>query len=260
MAVFPADSVRTKTWGTELLTSADLHAQLDLIHAYIQAMLNSSTGHDHDGTSNNGPKLTPANLLIASQAQGDLLYASSSTAWSRLAKGTASQLLAMNSGATAPEWKTVNLSPDGSVVQVVNVQSGAVASCAGNIPSDDTIPQNTEGTEVMTLAITPLATTNKLKIQVVVNYGGANADLTAALFQDTTAGALAAAQNFQATNSPSQVVFTHYMTAGTTSSTTFKVRIGHPSGTAIFNGVGGPTRVMGGVMASSITITEIKAS
>lgn len=36
-------------------------------------------------------------------AEGDLLYRTS-TAWTRLAKGAAGQLLRMNSGATAPEW------------------------------------------------------------------------------------------------------------------------------------------------------------
>lgn len=39
----------------------------------------------------------------ASQASGDLLYRGS-TEWERLAKGTAAQVLTMNSGATAPEW------------------------------------------------------------------------------------------------------------------------------------------------------------
>ena len=57
MAVFPSDSIRTKNWGTEILTDADLEAQLDLLHAYFTAALNSSTGHTHDGTSNQGPKL-----------------------------------------------------------------------------------------------------------------------------------------------------------------------------------------------------------
>ena len=41
---------------------------------------------------------------ISSFTAGDLLYASGSTALSKLAKGTAGQVLAMNSGATAPEW------------------------------------------------------------------------------------------------------------------------------------------------------------
>lgn len=39
----------------------------------------------------------------ASQASGDLLYRGS-IEWERLAKGTALQVLRMNSGATAPEW------------------------------------------------------------------------------------------------------------------------------------------------------------
>ena len=43
---------------------------------------------------------------ISSFTAGDLLYASGSTALSKLAKGTAGQVLAMNSGATAPEWGT----------------------------------------------------------------------------------------------------------------------------------------------------------
>lgn len=43
----------------------------------------------------------------------------------------------------------------GEVVQVVNTQTGAYALCTTVIPCDDTIPQITEGVEVMTLAITP---------------------------------------------------------------------------------------------------------
>ena len=48
------------------------------------------------------------------------------------------------------------------------------------------------------------------------------------------------------------------MTAGTTSSTTFKGRAGlSAAGTLSFNGFGGARR-FGGVMASSITITEVQ--
>ncbi len=44
-------------------------------------------------------------LQIASQAQGDMLYRGAS-AWARLGIGTATKLLAVNAGATAPEWVT----------------------------------------------------------------------------------------------------------------------------------------------------------
>jgi len=42
-------------------------------------------------------------LNISNEAEGDVLYYNGS-AWVRLAKGTASQVLTMNAGATAPEW------------------------------------------------------------------------------------------------------------------------------------------------------------
>ncbi len=44
-------------------------------------------------------------LQIASQAEGDIYYRGAS-AWARLGIGTATKLLAVNAGATAPEWVT----------------------------------------------------------------------------------------------------------------------------------------------------------
>jgi hypothetical protein len=151
----------------------------------------------------------------------------------------------------------------GSVIQVVNTETGAVASGTTLIPLDDTIPQNTEGDQYMTLAITPNATTNKLKIHVVCVLGASNGSgsFAVCLFQDSTAGALAvvSAVDPSVNNYNNTVAFTHYMTAGTTSSTTFKVRAGlFFAGTLTFNGVAS-ARKFGGVMASSITIEEIKA-
>ena len=51
------------------------------------------------------------------------------------------------------------------LVQVVNTETGAVATGTTNAVADNTIPQNTEGDEYMTLAITPTNTNNKLLIQ-----------------------------------------------------------------------------------------------
>jgi hypothetical protein len=42
--------------------------------------------------------------IVTEQAAGDLFYASAAGVLARLAKGTANQVLKMNSGATAPEW------------------------------------------------------------------------------------------------------------------------------------------------------------
>ena len=150
----------------------------------------------------------------------------------------------------------------GHVVQVVNVQDGEVATGTTTVAYDDTIMQNTEGDEYMTLAITPTSSTSKLKIDVVFNgaCNTTNKITTVGLFQDSTANALAQVPNlnfYGIAHSPFNISFTHFMTAGTTSSTTFKVRAGTDvSATTSFNGQLG-SRKSGGVSASSITITEI---
>ena len=43
-----------------------------------------------------------------SLVQGDIIYSNGTDSWTRLAKGTAGQVLKMNSGASAPEWGTDN--------------------------------------------------------------------------------------------------------------------------------------------------------
>ena len=151
--------------------------------------------------------------------------------------------------------------PAGSTVQVVNVMDSALATGTTVMVYDDTIPQNTEGDEYMTLAIIPTNSSNKLLIEVVISFSNSvgPSGLIAAIFQDSTAGALKSMIQFQSTAAVLGVhTFSHYMSAGTTSSTTFKVRAGgHAAGTTTLNGQGGG-RKHGGVLASSITITEIK--
>jgi len=148
----------------------------------------------------------------------------------------------------------------GSVVQVVNVQTGAVATGTTTVPLDDSIPQNNEGTEFMTLAITPTSATNKLRIEVLfLGVYPADAVVTLMLFQDSTANALACNDIWSmGTNTRNfSMYLSHFMTAGTTSATTFKIRAGGDnSGTLTFNGRTG-SRQYGGTLASSITITEI---
>lgn len=149
----------------------------------------------------------------------------------------------------------------GSVLQVVNTQTGSVATGTTVMPDDDTIPQKTEGDEYMTLAITPSSSSNKLRIEVNYNFQASTGVVVgAALFQDTNANALASTRSYANAANPSIAngCLVHYMTAGTTSSTTFKFRAGPSSAvTLTFNGASGG-RIHGGVISSNITIMEIK--
>ncbi len=188
--------------------------------------------------------------------RGDILRGDSSGIEERLAVGTNQQVLL--SDGTDVAWGT---SPGiaGSIEQIVETSSGALVTLStASLPEDDTIPQNNEGSEAMTLAITPVNTNNKLQITFTMVVGTGLDQLIAALFQDSTAGALAATMTPINANGTGVLTLTHTMTAGTTSATTFKVRIGGASGTQYLNGASGGTRLLGGVMSSSIQIKEIK--
>lgn len=150
----------------------------------------------------------------------------------------------------------------GKLVQSVSVQDGTMATGTTLLPANNTIPQNNEGTEFMTLAVTPTDAANILEIQVtaICCHDTANAEIGIALFQDTIADALACAlsKDSASTGYPHTVNFTHRMVAGTVAATTFKVRIGcQGAGTITFNGISG-VQYYGGTLASSIIIRELK--
>ena len=149
----------------------------------------------------------------------------------------------------------------GAPVQMTSTTSSAVSTTTTVIPGDDTIPQNTEGAEFMTLAITPKSATNILVIEVVAVVGiGAANNAIGAIFQDSTADAVAAAfTRVPGNDNPAILTVRHTMAAGTTSATTFKFRAGpQAAGTLTFNGVAAG-RVFGAITKSSIVITEYKA-
>ena len=152
----------------------------------------------------------------------------------------------------------------GMVTQVKNVMNSNLVNHTAAIPWDNTIPQNTEGSEFLTLAITPTSATSKLKIEVH-GFWSCNpiSWLTMALFQDNNANAINASMIIEI-GSVNATVYSgtslvHFMESGTTSETTFKVRVGANSvGNVTMNGINNAS-FFGGAMSSGITITEIGA-
>jgi hypothetical protein len=168
-----------------------------------------------------------------------------------------------SAGPTRKQMFGMGVPLPGQTVQTQRTQTGAVATGTTTMPLDDTIPQNTEGVEVMTQAITPRSAANLLRIEHMGYYAhsAGTSLLMGALFQDAVASALAAFKSASDTtaNSCKALVLAHEMLAATTSETTFKVRAGNPNaGTVTFNGAGG-AREFGGVMASHLSVTEIMA-
>lgn len=146
----------------------------------------------------------------------------------------------------------------GMPVQMVATSSAATTSGTTVLPVDNTIPQNTEGIEVMTLAITPKSATNILVIEAqgLIASSVAN-NVAMALFQDSTANALSATNQFQAqAGGDVNLSLGYSMVAATTSATTFKIRVGgNGAGTTTFGNGRFSTTPHG-----YLKITEYKAS
>lgn len=132
---------------------------------------------------------------------------------------------------------------------------------ATTIPYDDTIPQNNEGAEWVTVTITPTNASNRLLIEAEISQCTSSVAevIAAAIFQDTTADALRVSAEYAPAGSTSlSLRVSHEMAAGTTSATTFKLRAGSATGTIYVNGTTAARR-FGGVSAITIRVTEIKA-
>ena len=150
----------------------------------------------------------------------------------------------------------------GKLLQQVNTQTGAVATGTTIFPEDDSIPQNTEGDEYMTLSITPKSANSIINIEAHVFYScTASTRAGLGLFKDSDADALAFTSNFikDLTSMGNMQVF-YSETSGNTTARTYKVRCGNiqTAGTFTFNGQSG-TRKFGGTVLSTIRILEIEA-
>lgn len=171
--------------------------------------------------------------------------------------------LAGDSDTVVPTEKAVKAYVDAAsslstIAQIVSTYVSTVATDTTVCPYDDTIPQSNEGIDFsISKAITPTDAANHLKIDVVVNCANNNAGImTAALFKDAGADAIAAAGVDCEGGDPLMIVFTHDIVAGGVAAQTFMVRVGNTAaGTTTLNGTGGNQRY-GGVAVSSITITE----
>jgi len=149
----------------------------------------------------------------------------------------------------------------GKVVQVVTDENATYSSHTTQIPPDDTIPQNTEGEQILAASITPSNAASVLLIHVDIpclwlDWGK---HITVALFVDSQADALAASMASGTRyhkGVDGAISFRSVIAAGTTSSRTYKVRIGPESDTLYLNG-NNSNRFFGGTSKASLTIMEV---
>jgi hypothetical protein len=149
---------------------------------------------------------------------------------------------------------------DGAVVQVIGSATSAHGTFSTALPFDDTVPTNTEGSEVIAASITPLSATNKVLVAANI-YFTPNSDVVfgVALFRGTTCiFASAIAQTGQNYPAPLNIQFLD--SPATATATTYSVRIGATLANTFYINGNSTGRRFGATPKTSITLTEIKAS
>lgn len=149
--------------------------------------------------------------------------------------------------------------PAGAVIQSVCATYASNADLSTTIPNDDTIPQNTEGTEILTVSITPTSASSTIEIEFRgMGAASGSANLVAALFKDSGANALAASTGIAGSvNLPGPIGIIYQESAGSTSARTYKIRVGANTGTCRLNGTT-TGRLYGGTSAAVLVVREIK--
>jgi len=158
--------------------------------------------------------------------------------------------------------------------QYVSSTTCALWTARGAIlPYDDTIPQISEGWQVLVATITPTRADSRIEIEArLLAKEGSNltdGQLVIALFQDQTANAIAAGVGgslgtggINIAANTGMTVLTHIINStGSTTLRNFSVRVGGPSTSQIcVNCDSSNARVFGGVACSTLIIREIAGS
>jgi hypothetical protein len=177
-----------------------------------------------------------ARSALGSSAVGDAVFIASTTATARAAIGLSG----------------------GVVIDRAYAEYTANASITTTIPLDDTIPQNTEGTEILSVSLTPKSVTSRVRLRFQGQVVCASlANFIAAAFSSGSANALRSTWDAFDANYPGQMVLEHEYVPGVTTALTFSVRVGTSAGLTIrLNGQIG-SRLFGGTSAATLVVEEI---
>lgn len=152
--------------------------------------------------------------------------------------------------------------PPGTIIQTKYAEHSTYAALGTAIPADDTIPQITEGTQFISLSITPrfansdilLTFTSGIMVPAV-----ASGVVVCAIFRNPVTNAIAAnefTQGMVVARDISHMSIVCRDQPATTSATTYSVRVGGTGGGVFLNGL--TTRLLGGASKSTLLIQEIK--
>lgn len=146
------------------------------------------------------------------------------------------------------------------LLQYVEATSNAKSSATAIIPSDDTIPQSNEGTEYLTVTITPTVIGSKIVPRIVIPIIGnsSNQVFVGAIFRDAVADAISAGA-VTPTNATYQQQFVLDAPAFVTTTldpVTFKFRYGPGAASTAYINRGSSANFYGNAAVAKFSVTE----
>ena len=147
----------------------------------------------------------------------------------------------------------------GGMLQSVSATYTANTALSTTIPLDDTIPQNTEGTEILTVSITPKSASSTIEVEFQCTGASASAQtMIVALFKDSGADAIAATAvgGSGSGAKPNLLRLIHREASGSKTARTYKINVGMNSGSITMNGAT-TGRYMGGTEACYLIAREV---
>lgn len=230
--------------------------------------------------NNSGSSAVPTAVDIptfttkASPAGSDYILLSDQAASGALKKATVSSIgttsgvstIAGNAGAFTLSSGLTNTVNDlqmasGTIIGSVIGTYTAATALTTVIPADDTIPQNTEGTQIISVSYTPKISTSTLLCEFNCNFAPTAADnVIGAIFNAGSANAFAASMvNSSGASIKTPMIVKGSYVPGATTAQTITVRIGPSTAASITLNGTAAARLLGGSSAATLTVYEIKA-
>lgn len=151
--------------------------------------------------------------------------------------------------------------PSGSVVDTGSSFYSTSANLTTQIPWDDTIPQVTEGTQIISVTMTAHAATNTFRIRFCGEVAtSASSWVVAALFVDGAANAVSGTGVLceETAGSGRAIAFDYVYAPGDTAAHTISIRVGPDAAVTVRMNGAATARRLGGIMAAALTWNEVK--
>jgi hypothetical protein len=150
--------------------------------------------------------------------------------------------------------------PAGSIIGSAYAVYTTHTALVSIIPHDNSIPQPSEGTQILSTTLTPKSASNRVRVRFS-GFGSASGNIPIVAFLSIDGGAAVQAVSVYGTSAgqTQHIGFEFEYVPGDTAPHTYSVRVGPgSSGNVRMNGTT-TIRVFGGAAASTLTVEEIKA-